>query len=241
MANKKADFKLDNVKEIKKQSNVKNCWFDEREGLFHCLMKNGSEWTSPTGSAQDDWKRVPKKAGSKFVDEILKQDYIKSCWFDDSEGLIHCLLSDGSEWTSPTWNKQDKWKRVLKRGKPEPEHNDSLLPQIEAQLYAQSMESPWGDLPPTQQKIHEIMGAMTDLLLYKNQKYGDSAINPKKIFYKGDSTNSILIRLDDKIGRVMSNTEEKPRVNDVCDIIGYCTLLLISMGVTAEDIAKFKD
>lgn len=102
-------------------------------------------------------------------------------------------------------------------------------------------KSPWGDLPPTQQKIHEIMGAMKDLLLYKNQKYGDSAINPKKIFYKGDSTNSILIRLDDKIGRVMSNTEEKPRINDVCDIIGYCTLLLISMGVTAEDIAKFKD
>lgn len=108
-------------------------------------------------------------------------------------------------------------------------------------LAKQLDESPWGDLPPTQQKIHELMGAMKDLLLYKNQKYGDSAINPKKIFYKGDSTNSILIRLDDKIGRVMSNTEESPRVNDVCDIIGYCTLLLISMGVTAEDIAKFKD
>lgn len=120
-------------------------------------------------------------------------------------------------------------------------HDDSILPQLEAQLYAQSLESPWGDLPPTQQKIHEIMGAMKDLLLYKNQKYGDSAINPKGIFYKGDSTNSILIRLDDKLGRVMSNTEDKPRINDVCDIIGYCTLLLISMGVTSEDIAKFKD
>ena len=123
----------------------------------------------------------------------------------------------------------------------EKKHDDSILPQLEAQLYAQTMENPYGDLPPTQQKIHEIMGAMKDLLLYKNQKYGDSAINPKGIFYKGDSTNSILIRLDDKIGRIMSNTEEKPRINDVCDIIGYCTLLLISMGVTAEDIAKFKD
>lgn len=95
--------------------------------------------------------------------------------------------------------------------------------------------------PTTQQKIRDIMDAMKDLLLYKNQKYGDSAINPKKIFYKGDSTNSILIRLDDKLGRVMSNTEEKPRVNDVADIIGYCTLLLISMGVMADDISKFKD
>lgn len=93
----------------------------------------------------------------------------------------------------------------------------------------------------TQKKITELLDGMKDLLLYKNQKYGDSAINPKKIFYKGDSTNSILIRLDDKIGRVMSNTEEKPRVNDIADIIGYCTLLLISMGVTPDDIAKFKD
>lgn len=93
----------------------------------------------------------------------------------------------------------------------------------------------------TQEKIAAILDGMKDLLLYKNQKYGDSAINPKKIFYKGDSTNSILIRLDDKLGRVMSNPDEKPRINDVADIIGYCTLLLISMGVTPEDLAKFKD
>ena len=132
--------------------------------------------------------------------------------------------------------------KIPKKVVPPASVNDITMDAVAGMNLADLMsKSPWGDLPPTQQKIHEIMGAMKDLLLYKNQKYGDSAINPKKIFYKGDSTNSILIRLDDKIGRVMSNTEEKPRVNDVCDIIGYCTLLLISMGVTAEDIAKFKD
>lgn len=93
----------------------------------------------------------------------------------------------------------------------------------------------------TEEKIKEITNAMQDLLIYKNQKYGDSALNPNNIFFKGDATNSILIRLDDKIGRVKSNTEDKPRVNDVADIIGYCTLLLISMDVSAEDIARFKD
>ena len=133
--------------------------------------------------------------------------------------------------------------RVPKKGAVPPASvNEVTMDIVSAMSLAEQLnKSPWGDLPPTQQKIHEILEAMTDLLLYKNQKYGDSAINPKKIFYKGDSTNSILIRLDDKLGRVMSNTEEKPRVNDVADIIGYCTLLLISMGVTAEDIAKFKD
>lgn len=105
-------------------------------------------------------------------------------------------------------------------------------------LHAHMKEALYTD---TQQKIIDVLDGMKGLLLYKNRKYGDSAINPKKIFYKGDSTNSILIRLDDKIGRVMSNPDDKPRVNDVADIIGYCTLLLISMGVTAEDLKKFMD
>jgi hypothetical protein len=97
------------------------------------------------------------------------------------------------------------------------------------------------DTIPTQQKIAEITEAMRDLLLYKNQKYGDSALNPKKIFYKGDAQNSILIRLDDKLGRIMANADATPRINDVADIIGYCTLLLISMGATQSDIKALMD
>ena len=93
----------------------------------------------------------------------------------------------------------------------------------------------------TQDKIIEITEAMRDLLLYKNQKYGDSALSPKQIFYKGDAVDSILIRLDDKLGRIMANTESTPRINDVADIIGYCTLLLISVGTKPEDIQKLMD
>jgi hypothetical protein len=93
-------------------------------------------------------------------------------------------------------------------------------------------------------KIAEITDATKDLLLYKNARYGDSALNPIGVFTKHlkeapANTASILVRLDDKLGRVR-NADEL-RVNDVSDIIGYCTLLLVSMGVTKEDIAKFKD
>ena len=93
----------------------------------------------------------------------------------------------------------------------------------------------------TQENIIALTGAIRDLLLDKNQKYGDSALQPKRVFYKGDAVNSILIRLDDKIGRIMANTENTPRINDVADIIGYCTLLLIGMGVKPEDIQKLID
>lgn len=94
-------------------------------------------------------------------------------------------------------------------------------------------------LTGSQKKIADTCDAMKDLLLYKNEKYGDSALNPNNVFYKGDSTNSIKIRLDDKIGRVKNSQEI--RINDVCDIIGYCTLLLVSMGVTKSDIELLKD
>ena len=93
----------------------------------------------------------------------------------------------------------------------------------------------------TQQKITEITEAMRDLLLYKNQKYGDSALHPKRIFHKGNAVTSVLIRLDDKLSRIMENNDQLPRINDVADIIGYCTLLLVGMGATADDIQKLKD
>lgn len=117
---------------------------------------------------------------------------------------------------------------------------DVSLDVVQAEVLAKQMAEKKG-LFSTQDKIKDILGGMCDLLLYKNQKYGDSALKPKNVFYKGDATNSILIRLDDKIGRVTANPDDKPRVNDVADIIGYCVLLLISMGVTREDLAKFMD
>lgn len=91
----------------------------------------------------------------------------------------------------------------------------------------------------SQQKIADVCDEMKNILLYKNEKYGDSALHPNNVFYKGDSTNSIKIRLDDKIGRVKNCKET--RINDVADIIGYCVLLLVSMGATVEDFEKLKD
>lgn len=96
----------------------------------------------------------------------------------------------------------------------------------------------------SQVKIAEVFDSMKDLLLYKNQKYGDSALNPIGIFTKHlkevpENTASILVRLDDKLSRVKN--ADSLRINDISDIIGYCSLLLISMDVTSEDIAKFKD
>ena len=122
---------------------------------------------------------------------------------------------------------EKKFAEGIKNGTIEPTENWASFHPIE------------NTLTESQKKIVEVCDSMKDLLLYKNQKYGDSALNPNNIFYKGDSTNSIKIRLDDKIGRI-KNCEET-RINDVADVIGYCTLLLVSIGAEKKDFEKLKD
>lgn len=92
----------------------------------------------------------------------------------------------------------------------------------------------------TQDKIKIICMSMQKLLLEKNKRYGDSALNPLGVFSKLNATTSIQIRLDDKLKRI-KNGPDIPRANDVCDVIGYCVLLLASMNITEEDILKLID
>lgn len=96
------------------------------------------------------------------------------------------------------------------------------------------------ELSESQMKIVSVCNGMKDLLLYKNKKYGDSALHPENVFYKGGASDSIMIRLDDKLSRVR-NGAAVPAKNDVADIIGYCVLLLVSMETTEEDFYKMKD
>ena len=81
-----------------------------------------------------------------------------------------------------------------------------------------------------------IGSAIIKVLTEKNKRYGNAALEPINIFYKGDAENSILIRLDDKLQRIIrhcaetSNSMSLPefRKNDMFDLLGYCILLSIS-------------
>ena len=92
--------------------------------------------------------------------------------------------------------------------------------------------------PLTQDKIAKLCNAMRDLLLEKNKRYGDAALSPMNVFSQLNSTGSIKVRLDDKLKRIQNRKTDNPNPNDVCDIIGYCFLLLISLGVTEDLILK---
>lgn len=98
------------------------------------------------------------------------------------------------------------------------------------------------NLTDTQNKIKNLCDKVSEILIYKNKMYGNSILEPKQIFYKGGHIDNILMRLDDKIGRIANTTGGNPiRVNDIVDIIGYLILLLIAKNVGYSELEKLKD
>jgi hypothetical protein len=70
---------------------------------------------------------------------------------------------------------------------------------------------------------------VTDLLKSKNKAYGNTALNPPKIFSKLSSTEAICARLDDKLSRIQNKGINDATEDTIDDVIGYLLLLKMSM------------
>jgi hypothetical protein len=87
----------------------------------------------------------------------------------------------------------------------------------------------------TQTHISMICDQIKELLLEKNSKYGDSALNPARIFSKADATEQILVRIDDKLNRIQKGAGLLANDEDVVnDLIGYLVLLKISLARNSQ-------
>ena len=75
-----------------------------------------------------------------------------------------------------------------------------------------------------------ILSSINSLLEYKNEKYGNSALEPLEIF---QGKCKVGQRLDDKLSRVKNSEELKK--NDVADLIGYLVLTCKEKGWTNFD------
>ena len=61
-------------------------------------------------------------------------------------------------------------------------------------------------------------------LIEKNRKYGNSAIQPTRIFSKASDEEQIMVRLDDKLSRLQSGQCDDDE-DVILDIIGYLIIL----------------
>ena len=91
-------------------------------------------------------------------------------------------------------------------------------------------------LTETQSQISAICDDIKELLLYKNRKYGNSALKPVRVFSKSDSVEQILVRIDDKLNRIQQGAGLLDEDEDVIiDLIGYLVLLKIALAQRSED------
>ena len=81
----------------------------------------------------------------------------------------------------------------------------------------------------TKDDIKRVCDNTKNLLIKKNEAYGDSALNPIGIFGNGDAVVSLGARMDDKLMRLKGLGINKDSVDTLYDLHGYITLLIIAI------------
>ena len=80
-----------------------------------------------------------------------------------------------------------------------------------------------------EEQVKNLANGIADMLIEKNKSYGNSALDPVRIFSKADSLEQICVRIDDKLSRIKNgcNFANEDTIND---LIGYLFLLKIKLG-----------
>jgi hypothetical protein len=76
-------------------------------------------------------------------------------------------------------------------------------------------------------KVSSYLLEIRELLITKNLKYGNSALEPLGVFSKLSAKDGLLVRIDDKLKRIKNGSLEKDDEDVINDLIGYLVLLKI--------------
>lgn len=88
-------------------------------------------------------------------------------------------------------------------------------------------------LPSSADLIKNQCDLISQMLVAKNEQYGDSVFKPMRIFSKVDATQQLRVRIDDKISRLIRGNDSIESDEDIIDdLIGYLILLKIQMRNT---------
>jgi hypothetical protein len=97
-----------------------------------------------------------------------------------------------------------------------------------------STSQPMSESKSPSDSIIAVCDSVKEMLLEKNRKYGNSALNPCRVFSKADSVEQLKVRIDDKINRIKNEQNDEDE-DVVKDLIGYLVLLVIARNNTATE------
>lgn len=81
----------------------------------------------------------------------------------------------------------------------------------------------------TLQEVKYLLTELQDLLEEKNKAYGDSSLNPIRLFSKISAVNALCIRIDDRLSHIKNKGITIDTEDSLMDLIGYLILLKIAM------------
>jgi hypothetical protein len=77
------------------------------------------------------------------------------------------------------------------------------------------------------EQVYQVLGEIQEMLIAKNEKYGNSALEPLGVFSKLSAEDGLLVRIDDKLKRIKNGSLQKDDEDVVNDLIGYLVLLKV--------------
>ena len=80
----------------------------------------------------------------------------------------------------------------------------------------------------SQRDIEITIEEIRDLLITKNNAYGNSALEPINVFSKGSAVDSLCARIDDKLARIKNSGLNDVTEDTLLDLSGYMVLLIIA-------------
>jgi hypothetical protein len=83
-------------------------------------------------------------------------------------------------------------------------------------------------------QILAVCEEIQQMLIDKNASYGNSALEPVRIFSSSKAEEQILVRIDDKLSRIARGKEYQGD-DTITDLIGYLILLKVARK---ENLAK---
>jgi hypothetical protein len=85
--------------------------------------------------------------------------------------------------------------------------------------------------PPFSDVLDDELQEIREFLISKNQAYGNSAVEPVRVFSKADAVEQIRVRIDDKISRLMRGRADGEDTE--LDLLGYLILLRVATRMQA--------
>lgn len=195
----------------------------EHSGDYSVELCSESEEEQMTEFKVGDRVRFPVDGDQGYVTKI-SDGHI---WVEFDEDGLNAMMSSDLELVKPFTEMVSDFSSAVDHKAIEEigRLGDALGIEEPEPLYA-----PWEKellWTPFEQNVRRITDQIADLLIAKNKAYGDSALDPIRVFSKSDRIEQLNVRIDDKISRIQRGTDFEDE-DTVRDLAGYLVLRLIA-------------